>query len=453
MFNKPLSQIEEKDIQALIDTQQKESVILEFKEQISGSEKEKREIPKDISAIANTEGGFIIFGIKEDAGKASEIVGIDKTIGRQPVEEWVENILISNVRPRLIVKPKVITLSVNDDKIVLILQIPQSSRRPHMVTSDGKNAYYKRHNYQASYADEHEVRAMFLESKTSIDEMKDFLTGRNLIDPREKSFAINPLSKEIAETLPLSGRGIPADYKNRPFILFASCPRYLEERVDIVSADFNEWLNTKNQVELFGLNIDFLDHNKEVTADSIRSVKQHYPDKDGNRLSRRYVEIYRNGYVENGFADEMMWWVKRDEKDYGLFLQLAYFTASFWQFLRFIRDFYTKIGYADEISIIIALPDIKGVTLHGFGNKTAQVKWLNPYDFMADFERMPTAKQENFRFEKNIIVSELGESEIEALVKEVSVRVSNAFGEKISKCFDESGVFDSNQLRGFRNVH
>lgn len=452
MFNKPLPQIEEKDIQALVETQQKESVILEFKEDISGSEKEKREISKDISAMANTEGGFIIFGIKEDAGKASAIIGINKTIGRQPIEEWVENVLITNIRPRPIVKPKIIPLFSTEEKIVLILQIPQSSRRPHMVTSDGKNAYYKRHNYQASYADEHEVRAMFLESKTSIDNMKDFLVGRNLSDPRKKNFAINPLSKEISETLPLFGRGVPSNYKNRPFVLFASCPRYLEERVDIAANDFNDWLNTKNQVELFGLNIDFLDHNKEVTADSTRSISQHYPDKDGKRLSRRYVEIHRNGYVENGFADEIIWWIKKEGKDHGLFLHLAHFTASFWQFLRFIKDFYTKIGYADEVSIIIALSDIKGITLHGFGNKNSKEKWLNPYDFMWGFDHIPTAKQENFRFEKTIIISELGENEIEAMVKEVSIRISNAFGEKISKCFDETGVFDKNQLRGFRNV-
>lgn len=454
MFSKPLSQIEESDIQALVDNEQKESVALEFKQELSGSDREKKEIPKDISAIANTEGGFVIFGIRENDGKAAEVVGTPKLIGNQPVEEWVESVLISNVRPRLTVKPKIIPITSNANNVVVVLQIPQSPRRPHMVTIDGENAYYKRHNYQTSYADEHEVRSMFLESKTSIDEMKEFLKGRNLDDGKNVNFALTPLSEEIKETLS-KAREVPENYEGKPFVLFASCPRYLEERIDIASADFREWLNQHDHIDLFGPNIDFLDYNKQITSDSIRSVKENYPDQEGNRIPIRYVEIFRNGYVENGLGTELMWWVRRqnEEKDLGLFFQIAYFTAAFWLYMKFIKDLYAKLDYFEEINIIVALSDINGVTLHGFGNKNKGTKWANPYDFFWGLDRMPTSKQKNFRFEKSIVLSDIGDDEIEKIVKEVVVRVSNAFGETIAKCFDDDGNFDKNQLRGFRNVH
>ena len=318
MFNKPISQIEEKDIQTLVDTEQKESSILEYKREIAGTDKEKKELSKDISAIANTEGGFLVIGMEESDGKASKIVGTNKLIGNQPVEEWVENILISNIRPKLIVRPKVIPFSSDEHKIILVIQIPQSSRRPHMVTVDGKNAYYKRHNYQATYADEHEVRSMFLESKTSIDEMKDFLKERNLNNPQENTFAMNSLSMEVAHSLHLMGEAPGMKYA--PFVLFASCPRYLEERVDIASADFRAWLDERDHIDLFGLKIDFLDYNKEVSADSIRSIKESPVGiEEHKQIIRRYVEVFRNGYVENAFAGELIWRVEKRDKDLGLF--------------------------------------------------------------------------------------------------------------------------------------
>jgi predicted HTH transcriptional regulator len=64
MFSKPLSHIEESDVQALVDNGQKESVALEFKQELSGSDREKKELPKDISAIANTEGDLLFLELE-----------------------------------------------------------------------------------------------------------------------------------------------------------------------------------------------------------------------------------------------------------------------------------------------------------------------------------------------------------------------------------------------------
>jgi len=448
MFNKPISQLNEEDFQALIDNKERESSILEYKQEISGTDHEKKEISKDISAMANTEGGYLVIGIQEDDGQASVIVGTPKTIGRQPVEVWIENVLITNVRPKIAITPKVITLVSIPGRVLVVIHIPQSPKRPHMVITNGRNTYYTRHNYQATYADEHEVRSMFLESKSLGDEMKIFLGSRNLNDPSDSNFAITPLSKQLSKSL-RQLRELPENFNGNPFVLFVACPRYLEERVDIASSDFRAWLDENNKVNLLGLNIDFLDYNKIVSADSIRSINEIQSEEEQNRLPYRYTEVFRNGYLENGISSEIMW----PYKELGLMFQIAYFTTAFWLFMKFIRNLYENIGYLDEINLIVALVDVENITLHGFGNKNETTKWVQPYDFSYRFDKMPTCRQKNIRIEKSVLASELNEEHIEKIVRDMSKRVSNAFGESIAKCFDDSGNFDVDQIRGFRNVH
>lgn len=441
MFNKPISQLNLEDIQILIDNQEKESLILEYKQELTGNDKEKKEISKDVSAIANTGGGYLIIGIEEEDRKAASISGTQGKIGRQPVEEWIESVLISNVRPKLTITPKTISIEADHDKVVVVIHIPQSTRRPHMVTIGGKNAYYRRHNYQATYADEHEVRSMFLENKNSSDEMDKFLSLRNLIDSSKDNFAITPLSSLLLKSL-RETRELPEGFSGNPFVLFSACPRYLEERVDIASTDFRSWLDKNDKINLFDLDIDFLDYNKVISADSIRSLTEIQSEKREDRLPCRYVEIFRNGYIENGISNELMW----TNDKMGLMFQIACFTASFWLFMKFIKNIYEHIEYIDEVNLIVALSDVNNVTLHGFGKK-----WVQPYDFMYGLDA-PTCRQKNVKIERNIVIAELNDEYIEEIVKEVSRRVSNAFGESIAKCFDDQGVFDPNQLRNFRNV-
>ncbi len=317
------------------------------------------------------------------------------------------------------------------------------------ISDEVENAYYKRHNYQATYADEHEVRSMVLENKSSLDEMKDFLKNRNLNDQKSKEFAITPLSEQVADDFLKMGQ-LSKENEGTPFVLLACCPRFLVERVDVASADFRTWLNEKDKITLFGLDINFLNAKKEISSESIVSLLEGYPDKEGNRLLRGYVEIFRNGYVESATASELIWEAGRGENK-STYLQIAYFSVALWLYLKFIKELYTKIGYADEISIIISIPNIKGLSLHGFGRKNEKQIYINPYDLSYGGNKL-TAKQKNFRYEKNVVVSEIGEEEIENIVKEVGLRLSNAFGETTLKCFDEDGVFDKQLLRSFRNI-
>ncbi|MCW9706022.1 AlbA family DNA-binding domain-containing protein [Fodinibius salsisoli] len=55
------------DINNLIKNEVEESLILEFKRagSLSKKRKDKKEIGKDVSAVANSDGGIIIYGIAE----------------------------------------------------------------------------------------------------------------------------------------------------------------------------------------------------------------------------------------------------------------------------------------------------------------------------------------------------------------------------------------------------
>lgn len=291
---------------------------------------------------------------------------------------------------------------------------------------------------------------MFLESKNTEDDMRKFLTSRHLGDTSDPDFAMTPPATILAKTWDeISYNKLPEGFLGRPRVIFSACPRYLEERVDISSDDFRNWLDANQHIGLFHLQkIDFLEHEKEISAESIRSVKNLGRTMNDDSVYR-YTEIFRNGYIEHGIGPELMW----SHETMGLMFQITYFTAAFWLFIKFTRAFYEKIGYIDEIALGISLADVKNVTLHGFGKKNKDVKWAQPYDFFyGGLTRPPTSRQKNIRLERSVMTSELSDERVEELVKEVSKRISNAFGEKISKCFDDEGNFNIHGTVGFRNI-
>ena len=440
MFTKPLTDIDEDDIQALVNHKEQESAELEFKRDIESTDKGKKKLAKHVSAMANANGGIIIFGIEEKESKADKLIGIDEMVGDQPVGEFVNNVLISRVRPRLAVQPQAVKLA--NGKVVLVLQVSRIPYRPHMVLAE--NVYYVRHNCSVALADEHEVRAMVLESKSSSDEVKEFLKKRKLDDKDREDFALTPLAKRMREN-PLMAKQIPEGHEGKPFVLFASCPRHLEERVNIASGAFYEKVNKSSCFNLFGEKIDFfyLARQSRITSDSLSRVAY---DDEGESEIRRYVEICRNGYVERGLCRDIL--LRKNENSELLF-RTARFVAYFWAYMTFINRLYRAIGYFDELNIIVALSDTKGIAAALFGNKDQ-----NHYDDDSYVSRAGIAQEGNALIESSVVISELGDEQIEAIVKEVVGRVLNHFNKSIEKCLDEEGKFDEERLKmGIRDMY
>jgi hypothetical protein len=147
------------DLQNLINNQIEESLILEYKAApaLENSQGKKKEMSKDISAMANSNGGTIIYGIAEfqDEQRKHLPERIDSVDRTKFSKEWIEQVINSNISPRIngiVIHSIQLTSGTND--VVYVIDIPQSDTA-HQA-NDLK--YYKRFNFQSVAMYDYEIK-------------------------------------------------------------------------------------------------------------------------------------------------------------------------------------------------------------------------------------------------------------------------------------------------------
>jgi hypothetical protein len=136
-------------IQAFIDSEVAENIVLEYKEQLPGKEgDQKREFLYDVAAFANAAGGDLVYGIVDRTGADSQSTGVaDRIAGIKITNEQSEvtrlsNLIRDGIAPRLVgVRMRTVSTVEGD---VLVIRIPRSWNKPHMVTINGVNKFYIR---------------------------------------------------------------------------------------------------------------------------------------------------------------------------------------------------------------------------------------------------------------------------------------------------------------------
>jgi hypothetical protein len=114
------------------------------------------EITKDVSAMANSAGGTLIYGMKEhdDSAKKHLPEKIDPIDRTQFSKEWLEHV-INNIEPRiigLVIHPVPLASGQND--VAYVVEIPQST-----TAHQARNLrYYRRYNFESLAMKDHEIR-------------------------------------------------------------------------------------------------------------------------------------------------------------------------------------------------------------------------------------------------------------------------------------------------------
>jgi ATP-dependent DNA helicase RecG len=129
---------------------------LDFKALLSlTTESEKRELAKDVIAMANSRGGrgYIIFGVED---KTKKILGIDSEDFN---EEQIQQIIYNRCDP-----PVPISVEFVDDgeKVVAVISVYKSRHKPHQMLQNG--AFYVRRGSTTDVARRSEIANMFQEN-------------------------------------------------------------------------------------------------------------------------------------------------------------------------------------------------------------------------------------------------------------------------------------------------
>jgi len=149
----------EEDLLDLVKNQVQESLTLDYKasKALERTEKAKDEITKDVSALANSAGGTLVYGIPENkqtrlAEKVDE--GVDPAV---LTREWLDQVINSNIQRRIDgVRINQIPLTtVSPGRVAYVIHVPQSVRAPHQARD---KLFYKRFEYHSKPMEEYEIR-------------------------------------------------------------------------------------------------------------------------------------------------------------------------------------------------------------------------------------------------------------------------------------------------------
>lgn len=177
----PLDQIVAADIAALKERGIREDQTLDFKKDLElSSEKGKFELLKDVSALANSAGGVLVYGVAEgdgeDAGRIVDLPGL--AIDVDATQNKIDQLLHDGLDERI---PGVLHRAIprEDKKHYLIIRVPPSLLAPHMVRIDFPRVrFYQRGTTTNQPMNARQIKELSLRAATAFDRAKSLIKER-----------------------------------------------------------------------------------------------------------------------------------------------------------------------------------------------------------------------------------------------------------------------------------
>lgn len=195
----------EADVLALLHHCLPETLLLEFKSDVDlTSRKQRLEAAKDISGMANSAGGWIVYGVAEHDGAAAQLTPVSDPL----FVERLDNVLIAAVVPRPTYR---IAQVPTTQGLVVVVRVEPSSLDVHQVCAYGDNRFYKRSERGVHPMTEPEIREAYARVhrlRLSVADRLDAVLDEHLAALAKEQIAA-PFVSAIAVPL-----GAPDDWVN-----------------------------------------------------------------------------------------------------------------------------------------------------------------------------------------------------------------------------------------------
>lgn len=418
MFGKRLHKVTFQDIVTLLQNNELyEGVRLDFKRDIGSKTKE---VAKDVSSFANTNGGFLLYGI--DDNDSNTIIGVETIIKNRNIVEWFNQAVSGNVMPSIFYREPHCIKIPHGNRVIMIVEIPESSRKPHMLTDDHK--YYIRVNDSSKAAKHHEVRDMFSYSKERKSDFSKFYKNRNL-DSDGDDFGMTPLSKQVDRKYDR------INATNGPMILFSLLPKYINEEILRGSnTEQVKWFDKNRDVNIGNRTISLYSSGYDLEGKSDGYISKH---KDRNKSLVSYFEALTTGYVESGFSHSFCFAFHEEAIKKDIFAIYQNLIVGYsMSLLKWARSFYDYCDYREEFLFQISFVNVLNSRLYGFKDNFDHTRYK--------FSSIMNKHDNEFSIKNKISIEDLDDDIILDLGKMISYKISRAFG------ITEDLLFDNNKF-------
>lgn len=186
-------------LEQIIADQIEESSQIEYKaaDALGKSDGKKSEITKDISALANSAGGILIYGIREHSNSDLKHLPekLDPVDQSQYSKEWLDQITAS-IQPR-IDGLRIIPIRVgpNTSDYCYVVDVPQSGTA-HQARD---HRYYRRRNFEATAMEDYEIRDVMNRRKHPVLDAAILIAPPSMYgDPSNISIRVSNTSRILA---------------------------------------------------------------------------------------------------------------------------------------------------------------------------------------------------------------------------------------------------------------
>jgi hypothetical protein len=210
LMSVPIDSITEDHLRTLIEDEVMELRVIEYKQELPGKrDEDKREFLQDVCSFANAAGGDLIYGITESGGTPRGLVGIDAGDVDAEISR-LESSIRDGIQPRI---PRIQhqPVRLENGKHALVLRVPRSFSRPHVVTYKNHWKFYARNSNGKYQMDVGEVRQAFVLSESVADRIRAFRAERlGRVVSGETPVPIESPSRVMLHVVPISAFDSPA---------------------------------------------------------------------------------------------------------------------------------------------------------------------------------------------------------------------------------------------------